>query len=181
VNATELAIDACCLLNLLATAREVEIVEVLGLVLLTTPKARAEVQYLAGPRDEDGQPTRTPVDTGALERAGRLVVRALDPGSSGYFEKAAERLRDADASVVALAVARGASLATDDAKVRRNVPLIFPELSLRSTLWLVRGAAGAAGWAQDVQRAVALGLLIRGNFLPPKKDPDRDWFAALLR
>jgi len=181
MDTSELAIDACCLLNLLATEREIEIAEALGLVLVTTPKARAEVQYLAGPRDEDGEPTRLPVDTSALERAGRLAVQALPPASLGYFEKAAERLRDADASVVALAVARGAPLATDDAKVRRNVPLIFPALTLRSTLGLVRGAADAAGWAPDLRRAVAQGLLLRGNFLPPKKDPDRDWFAALLR
>lgn len=178
---SELAIDACCLLNLLATSREVEIVTTLNVVLVTTPKARSEVLYLGGPPDGEGQPTITSADASALEASGRLIVRALSATVTDTFVATAEALRDADASVVVLAASQKLPLASDDRKLRNHVQSAFPTLELRGTLWIVRAVAERAGWDDRTLRAVALNLRTRGSFLPPKKDPNAEWFAALLR
>ncbi len=176
-----LAVDACCLLNLLATSREVEIVTALGVVLVTTAHARSEVQYLGGPSDDEGRPTRIPTSTSSLERDGQLVVTALDAAATEVFVQAAEQLRDADASVVALAASQNLPLASDDRRLRKVVQSTFPTIELHGTLGIVRTAAARAGWDDETLRAVARHLRTRGHFQAPKGDPDHAWFAALLR
>src|SRR4051812_45260239 len=109
-----IVVDACFLLNLLATGREVEIVRALSVSLFIAPQARGETVYLAGPPEPDdveSRPTRESVDLSGLERDGCLHVEALDAAATELHVQCAEHLRDADAACLALAASMNIPLA----------------------------------------------------------------------
>lgn len=174
------AIDACALLNLLATGCEADIVRAHGFTLVTTRMALAEVQYLVGPPDDDGNDTRIAADCSILVSAGQLSAVAVGQDLEPAFVGAASHFTDADASVVALAAANRLPLWTDDRRVYRFGPKLFPDLRVLSTLAILRDAFARLGTPPEHQREIARKLKVRGNFEPPKWDKFADWYRQLL-
>jgi predicted nucleic acid-binding protein len=178
----ELVIDSCCMINLLATRCELEIVRALHVRLLDTTHTSIEPTALWTAPDDQGRRGRTSVSTNALREAGLLVTRPLDTAAlRDAFVRAAEQIGAADASCIALAGVRGLPLVTDDRKERRVALELFPALELRSTLDLLHDAGQALAWDDDRLARVAADLRWRGNFAPPRQDARAGWYAALLR
>ncbi len=174
-------IDACVMINLLATSLELELTQAIGRVWLMNQKAREETLFLDSPPDAEGRRERTVADLSRLEGSGHLKVRPLDADWTDAFVRCAEHLPDADASSVALAGALKLPLATDDPKERRVAEALFPGIQLHSTLELLHDASVALGLPERELKRVASDLRWRGNFLPPKRDAYRDWYHELLR
>jgi hypothetical protein len=177
----DIVIDACCMLNLLATRRELEIVEALDLRLLDTPMTRGEPMFLWSPPNEDGDRTRHPIGTEALRKTGRLLTRPLDTDALvDAFVLAAARIRDTDASCIALAGVLRMPLLSDDRKERRIATEIFPAIELVSTLDILHDASHSLAWTDEQLSRVADALRWGGNFAPPRHDPRAAWYATLL-
>jgi predicted nucleic acid-binding protein len=183
VTSRIIVIDACCLLNLLATRREVELAAALGASLVVTPQAQGETCFLCGPPepdDEEQLPTRVPVELSPLLRSGRLRVHDFGEEVAEAFELCANFLRDADASSVALAATLKVALASDDGKVQKVARRLYPELPVISTLQLVREGVERLGVVGEGLRELLCDLRLRGNFEPPRRDPERAWFEAVM-
>lgn len=180
--ARDIVIDACCTLNLLATRRDVEIVRALDLRLLDTPMTSVEPLFLWSPPNEDGERARHPITTNDLREAGRMMTRPLDAEALvDAFVAAATRIKDADASCIALAGVLGVPLLSDDCKERRIATEMFPSIELVSTLDVLHDASRSLAWSDQELAQVAAALRWGGNFAPPRNDPRADWYAALLR
>jgi hypothetical protein len=178
----ELVIDACCTINLLATHREVELVQALGVRLLDTPFTSGEPSMAWTLPDAEGRRGREPISTKALRVMGMLVTRALDTKELiDAFVRVGERLAPPDASGAALAGTLGLPLATDDRKVRHVARELFPEIELLSTLDLFYEATRALGCSEDQLAALATAMCWRGNFKPPRQDPRSAWYTELLQ
>jgi len=176
----QVVIDACCTLNLLATEREVAIVGGLELHMFDTPQVSGEAIYLWTPPDNDGERTKVPTSTAALREGGYLETRPLDTDALvDAFVIAAARIKDTDASCIALAGVMGLPLVSDDRKERRIARDIFPKIELISTLDLLHQASEKLGWKRAELAAVARNLRWRGNFAVPKQDPLGEWYAGL--
>jgi hypothetical protein len=174
-------IDACATLNLLATGREVDIVEALGIALLETDRVSREVFFLWTAPDEDGVRRKEPASKESLIERGLLEARMLDTDPLiDAFVTCAARIKDTDASCIALAGVLWSPLVTDDAKERKIALDVFPQIELLSTLDLVHDAAARLKWDDAQLTDVALALRWRGNFAPPKRDPRGPWFVNLL-
>jgi hypothetical protein len=181
VQAGRLVIDASCLINLLATGRQHEILQALGIQLLITDRTGRETLYLDGSPDENGDPTRDLIDLAPLETAGLLqILSSDDPALLDAFVRCAQHLRDADAASVALAATLDLPFATDDSRQRRVARELYPRLKLVSTLALLREAAARLGLNRQATHQLAVDLRDRGSFLPPKNDPDRKWYEDAL-
>lgn len=174
-------IDACVMINLLATSLEVQFTQAIDRVWLMSQKARDETMFLDSSPDAEGRRHRTVADLSRLEGSGCLSVRSLDAEWTNAFVRCAEHLPDADASSVALAGALHLPLATDDPKERRVAAALFPGIQLHSTLEVLHDATVALGLPEPELKRVAYDLRWRGNFLPPKRDAYRDWYRDLLR
>jgi predicted nucleic acid-binding protein len=175
-------IDACCVLNLLATRREIELVAGAGLTLIMSEKAHAEALFLSTPPDDEGVRIREPASTSRLRDAGSLSTHAIDSDALlDAFVECARLLRDADASCVALAVVLGLPLVTDDRKEQRIARGIFPQIEVISTLDVLHEAIRALALPTPDVLQIAADLRWRGNFAPPRKDPRADWYSDLLR
>lgn len=175
-----MVIDACCLLNLLATRREVEITRALEVSWLIPERAKSEVAYLRTPPDEEGERHREPVDFLPLEAAGLLTTRTLDESWLDAFVSCAAHLNDEDASCVALAATIGAPLVTDDPKERRVAGELYEGITLRSTLELLHDAANQLELDDAALVRIAFDLRWRGNFLPPRRDVLSQWYKGYL-
>lgn len=171
-------IDACGLLNLLATGHELEIVEALDWHLIIPEKVLEEVKYLRTPPDKKGLRGQVPVDLGALRGSGRLKARELDHKWIDDFVACAEQLADNDAACAALAGFTGLPLVTDDPKVKRVTRERYASVRLISTLEFVVEAVRKLGLDEG---EVAYNLRWRGNFLPPRRDERAGWFEGALK
>jgi len=174
----DVVIDACALLNVTATGEEVRVLETLGLRLIVGARVRGEVIYHVGPEDDEGVATKEPVDLSTLEENGLLATQTLGEEFDETFLRAAEPLTDLDAESVAIAATLGCPLVSDDAKIRRVVRRLFPEVGLFSTLELIHDAMGALGL--EMTRELLRRLRQRGNFAPPRSLPRGDWYRDLL-
>ena len=174
-------IDACCVLNLLATRREVEIVQAVGMLLLDTELVSREPVVTWTAPDDDGVRHKEPASTEQLRSAGCLQTRALDTDALvDAFITCAARITDADASCIALAGVLKLPLLTDDRKERRVALEVFPGIELISTLDLLASSSALLGWDQMLLSRVATDLRWRGNFAPPRQDPRSAWYLSLL-
>lgn len=155
---TRLVIDACGLLNLLATGHEIEIVEALDWHVVIPEQLRREAGTFCDPV--------------------RLQVCEMDHNWIDDYVACAEQLVDKDAACAALAGFTGLPLVTDDPKVKRVTRERYAAVRLISTLELVVEAIGKLGLDE---REVAYNLRWRGNFLPPRGDANAGWFEGALR
>lgn len=162
---TAAVLDACVAINLAATGRMEAIVRGLDLALVESPQVHGE----------------TPAAIEPLRAARLLTVRALDTDLlRAAFVRAAPHVGDGDASCIALAGELAIPLLTDDRKARRIARELYPSIRLISTLDLVADAARALDWSDAMLRRVAQDLCVDGRFEPPRSDPRRAWYAALL-
>ncbi len=175
-----LVIDACCLLNLLASRHEVEIVTALGVELIAAPSILSEALYLSGPPAEDGTPSQEPVDLSGLEAAALFRTEPVDGPALESFIRCAEHLKDPDAAPVALAATFEFPLASDDSRQRNVARQLFPGIELVSTLELLYPALCELALSDGEMRDLAHDIRWRASFLPPKRDPHRQWFLTLL-
>ncbi len=154
----------------------------LALHLLDTPQSSAEPMTLWTPPDIDGQRSRVPASTERLRHAGYLETRALaGEALVDAFVAAAARIKDTDASCIALAGVLKLPLMTDDRKERRIARELFPRIELVSTLDVLARAERALRWSRTDLSRVACDLRWRGNFAPPRSDPRGAWYEALIK
>jgi len=194
-------LDACCAINLLACGAAEEILRELPFDFSVTPRVLdEEVLYVR--EDGEGDADASDVSDGAVGQSGaespdegarevRLqalvdsgVLTVADPLSEAEIEtfvSLAFELDDGEAETAAAAIHRGAAIATDDRKAIRVLR------AQASTVVIHRTSSMIKAWAQgasvtDERVREALGAIERlASFVPPRDDPDRDWWMKLLR
>jgi predicted nucleic acid-binding protein len=175
-------VDACCVLNLLATGRELDVLRACDVELIISEQAHGEALFLHTPPDVDGVRSKQPASTERLRAAGRLQIWSLETEPLiAAFVACAAQLRDEDASCVALAGVLGVPLLSDDGKERRIAREQYPGIALLSTLGVLHEAMRLLATPEHELLALVTDLRWRGNFAPPRKDPLSPWYAELLR
>ena len=106
-----LILDACVLINLLATAQLRQVAAACQARFVLVQEVATETFFL---RDDAAPEGRTKVDLDLLIAAGDLEVVALDPNEFDAYVGYAARVDDGEAASIAVADARNWPLATDD-------------------------------------------------------------------
>jgi hypothetical protein len=169
-------IDTCVLLNVLATDRVGEIVQIISPSRLICPGVSSESLYLRS-AEPDGPPQA--VDLGPLFAQSVFTACPLagNPEEELYVGYSLE-LDDGEAMSLAMAHARNLALATDDRKARRLAGETAPAISLISTPQIIRA------WAEDRDPAevatVIRAIHGRARFCPSDDDPLAHWWNAHL-
>jgi hypothetical protein len=169
-------IDTCVLINLLATDRIAEIVQVIAPCRLVCPVVSGESLYLRS-ADADGQPE--PVDLAPFFEANLFTRCAIERNlEEELYVGYSMELDDGEAMSLAIAQSRNLALATDDRKARRVIAENAPALSLLSTPQIVRAWGEGRNPAELV--AVIRGIHTRARFCPSEADPFAPWWNAHL-
>ncbi|HLZ09063.1 MAG TPA: PIN domain-containing protein, partial [Chloroflexota bacterium] len=176
VRARALVLDACSLLNLVASRRFTDIARAISVQLLTTPIVAAEVLYV---RKGGGSGELENVDLRSLQVAGHLSVVALEtPNEQATFVSLAVELDDGEAEASALAIHRGGALVTDDRAARRVLRQRDPEFPLMTTSEVIKEWSDQVVLnARDLAR-VLIDVEERARFRPHRGDPLLAWWDA---
>jgi hypothetical protein len=170
------ALDACVLLNLVASGQPLdEFAAAADVRFVVVPQAEREVEWLD---PEDPEDPREAIDLEPSVQRGELQRVALADAELPRFVALARELDDGEAATLAVAEARGFAVATDDRKARRILTTLDPQPPVTSTAAIVRAWARERGDA-EVRECLRL-IQRRASFLPPRNDPDGGWWKAML-
>jgi predicted nucleic acid-binding protein len=172
-------LDACCLLNLYATGRIEEIVRSIRAQFGIVAVVATEALYVyRGGGGQDAQ-QRVPVDTSPLVAAGLLdILRPETELEHLSFVAFAAVLDDGEAMTAALAIHRGAAVATDDRKALRELRAQAPQVTLWSTASLIKQWAENCHITRSELGAALRDIRARSRFQPGAHDPLSGWWQA---
>jgi hypothetical protein len=175
VNPTRLVVlDACVLLNLVASGRPLqEFAAAADLSFMVVVQAEREVVWLD---PQDPADPREQIDLEAFIATGQLQRLVLADDELVRFVALARELDDGEAATLAVAESRGLAVATDDRKARRILTMLDREPAVTSTAAIVRTWASSRT-DEEVRGCLTL-IERRASFLPPRNDPDGEWWRS---
>lgn len=174
-----LIIDACVLLNLIATGVIQEILTLIAQSSMICILVKNESLYL---RKEDDINENESVDIDTFINQGVIeICDCQNAEEQEFFVNLAASLDDGEAMSLAIALSRNWHLATDDKKARR----IFKENNsndnfLISTTDLIKMWAESEIIDDDTIKSILLKVERKASFRPPKSDPNLQWWNDIL-
>lgn len=174
ISRQPVAVDACVLLNLMGSGRPLtEFAIAAGFTFMVVIQAEREVLWL-DPDDPDDP--REAIDLEPLVLNGELQRLALRNEEMARFVELARALDDGEAATLAVAESRGLAVATDDRKARRILSTLHRPPAVTSTAAIAR--AWSVGRSEQEVRACLGSMERRASFLPPRNDPDGEWWRS---
>ncbi len=174
-----LIIDACVLLNLIATGMIQEIMSVIAQNSMICVLVKNESLYL---RKEEDVNENESVNIDDLINHGVIQICDFETiDEQELFVNLAASLDDGEAMSLAIALSRNWRLATDDKKARR----IFRENNsnsdfLISTTDLIKTWAESEHIADDIIKSFLLKVERKASFRPPKSDINLQWWNDII-
>lgn len=171
-------LDACCVINLYASGRISDILRSLPIVVaIATHVLQKEALYVLHVRD-DGVIEKISVNLAPLV-ASHLIslmdIESLDE-QAAVVNFAALRFDDGEAVTAALALHRGAAVATDERRILGVLRTSFPQVAVITTSALVWHWADQTKASPGEVRAVLRNIEEGGRFVPPRDDPYYAWW-----
>lgn len=172
-------LDACSLLNLVASRRFPEIARGAPAVFIIPEQAAMEVLYVRRGGSGADADEREPVDVRNFQELGLLTVASLEaPTEFATFISFAAEMDDGEAAACALAVHRRGILVSDDRKARRIISQAFPGAPLLTSSEVIKAWAEQAGVKANALAHVLVDVEQRGNFRPSRHDPLESWWNS---
>jgi predicted nucleic acid-binding protein len=186
-------LDACCLINLFASGRAEDILRALPYRFVVARYVAEEEVLEVGSNaaeedDHEGRVALRPLISDLIEKEVVTALAVSSGDEQSELVRFAVDLDDGEAHTCALAITRGAQVATDDKKAIRVFQEALEETAAGATARrsVVRTSELLFDWADRHQvpepdlvkivRAVAR----RATFLPPKSDPHFERWMKLL-
>jgi len=182
INHSYLVLDACCLLNIFASDRGIDILKAL-------PVQRVVTQVVC----DDELKTLQSLDDGTNEEGAEQFQLALTQGlltvvdfeteveAESFLNYIAENLDDGEAATCAIAFQRKWAIATDDKKAISFTKKEAPQIQIISTLELVKY------WSDEVNpdlndlRLALETIRFTGKYIPHKRHPLYAWWKKILK
>lgn len=177
-----LLLDACCLLNLLATDRMEDILDRLPYEFATSRLVlNREVLTLARTGSPEAPLVREVISPERLERSASLTVLDLaTEAEMNELVRLTAEMDDGEASVCALAVSRGGAVATDDRKALRVLDRRFPQIPTIQTPELLREWAHLAQVPHGEIVSILRAVQRRARFFPRRGAPRFEWWNSFF-
>jgi predicted nucleic acid-binding protein len=171
-------IDTCVLLNLLASGEIEGILRAAARASLVCSAVEKESLYL---RSENPKNPLEPVNLAPLIKAGLLQICEIEgPEEEVLYVDYSSLLDDGEAMSLAIAVARGLDLSTDERKARRLfLEAVGQPTRLISTAEMIRGWAESEHVPATRVRAGLLQIQERARYQPGTADGNYQWWIGL--
>ncbi|HEX6904718.1 MAG TPA: hypothetical protein VF789_33735 [Thermoanaerobaculia bacterium] len=177
-----LILDACCLINLLASGRTEEIFRVLPYQFATSRLIATEEILAIAQIDAEGVPIgREVIVPSVLEGLENLsLLDLVTTQEMEDFLLLAKELGRGESSILALALSHRGVVATDDRKALKVLARRAPHVSTMQTPELLYEWAQLSQAQDDVIREVLQRIRFRGRFHPNRDAPRFDWWVGYL-
>jgi hypothetical protein len=175
------AIDACCLIDLLASGDVEAILRASGFTWHLPSAVQSEVKYCRQyDQTQRGKTVTVPVDLSALISSGQLTVcnPKDQPELDGFTHYAATFRSDGEAMCLAVAEQRKWIMATDDRKAIRIAQQAG--VTVVSCPELVKAWANATGPNQAALNKVLQDIQVLAQFKPNPTMPEHQWWVDEL-
>jgi predicted nucleic acid-binding protein len=170
-------LDTCVLLNLLATGKIESILGALSKRWLVCAAVEKESLYL---RTEDPNNPLQPVSLAPLLSAKLLEICDIENADEAQlYVNYSARLDDGEAMSVALAVARGYHLATDERKARRIFLETGAAPQLSGTSNIIKEWTEIEKISRERAKSVLLAGVHKARFLPSASNENLQWWNEL--
>lgn len=170
-------LDACAVINLYATRRMDEILRVLPTRCGIVDAVRREAGHVRRGGDAGDANELEPIALDALVEAGLLVRVSPTEAELEAFVRLTVQLDDGEAMTMAVALARGATVATDEKKA---IAVLAGRRPVVSSLALVKTWADAVGLDTPSLGTVLRDLRQRGRYTPANSHPLKGWWDAAI-
>ncbi len=176
VSRPTILLDACALINLLASGEIESILSATASEIMICAAVQKESLYLRSDDPHDQLPE--PIHLDDFLRAGVFSVCDMEgEKEETLYVDYASQLDDGEAMSLAIANARGYSLATDDRKARRIfLESVGAKNRLISTSDLIRRWAERKSVSAIRLKSVLLSIQRRANFLLARSDTNFVWW-----
>jgi hypothetical protein len=175
-------LDGCCLLNLYAARRIEEILRALPARFAVAESVAAEALYVRRGGTGQDADDKNPVELQPLIDVGLLeVLRVEMAAEAASYVSFAAHLDDGEAMTCALALHRGATVATDDRKAFSVLGRLAPQVPILTTARLLRDWADSVKLPPSALKAVLTDVRQRARFAPGRHDPLQSWWLAALQ
>ncbi len=185
-------LDACCLINLFGAGRAEEILAALpfrfAVARYVVEEEILEIETAPGAETPPEAESRRSLRPLLADLIAKGVLERLDvaaPEEEAELVRFAAELDDGEAHTCALAIVRGARVATDDRKAIRVLRQAWRQRG-ETTDPVLRTSDLLLSWARakdiadrDLSRIVH-SIATRARFIPPKDDPHRRRWRDLL-
>lgn len=172
-------LDACSLLNLVASRRFPEIARATPADFLVPEQAATEALYVRRGGSGADADEREPVDLSDFQEFGLLTVGCFEaPAELSSFVSFAAEMDDGEAAACAMAVHRGGTLVSDDRKARRIMSQASPGTQLLTTSEVIKAWAERTGIEANALAHLLTDVEERGNFRPSRHDSLGSWWNA---
>ncbi|MGD9892623.1 MAG: hypothetical protein AB7R89_21955 [Dehalococcoidia bacterium] len=174
-------LDACSLINLCASGQVLRILGEMpmdfGVAEGVTREALFVLPHVGG--NEPGPPE--PIDLPSLVVRGLIAMHSIDTAEEAttYVAFAAE-LDDGEAMTCAIAFHRTFTVVTDDRKAIRVLHWLAPQVTVVSTLDIVRLWSARAGVDSTELRRMLTDIRDRARFVPRLDNPNRPWWDSIM-
>ena len=174
----ERIVDACTLINLYGSRRQLDILSVIGGMSLTSQVRRESLGLRAEDPERPGELLHEQIDLSEAIDQSLLRVCELTEAEFARMIQFARELDDGEASSLAVAQARQWKLATDDKKSRR--------IAQENGVAVVSSSELVYRWAQETEtdgaelRTALQAIRRYARFSPPTSDPLFDWWEQHL-
>lgn len=181
MSSSTILLDACVLINLLASEELVSILNISHKEFKICTVVKKESFYLRTDDSEDQVFTLANLDS--LVESGALTICDVeDEIEEELYVDYSSQLGDGEAMSIAIAQARGYILATDDRKAQRIfLASVNNSDRLISTSELIRTWAELTGISADRLKKALLNIQHRANFIPRRIDPNFQWWIDNCR
>lgn len=169
-------LDACSLLNLVASRKFPQIARSTTADFLIPEQAAMEVLYVRRGGSGADADERESVDVGGFQELGLLTVASLEATEVASFIAFAAEMDDGEAAACALAVHRRGILVSDDRKARRIITEASPGTQLLTSSEVIKAWAELAGLEANALAHVLIDVEQRGNFRPSRHEPLASWW-----
>lgn len=174
-----LLLDACTVVGLYATRHMDEVVSALGVSVSVSNIVARESQWVYRGGDSDDAREREQIDLGPMIQSRSLSIIATDDEDElQTFIDLTQDLDEGEAMTAALAIHRGAVVATDDRKAERI--LTERNIPVRCTLDLIKTWTDQERFSPAVICQILIDLRQRATYEPRCTHPFRQWWDSIL-
>ncbi|NJN46332.1 MAG: hypothetical protein HC808_07490 [Candidatus Competibacteraceae bacterium] len=178
---THLILDACCIINLHASGKIVDILSAMPVPIVMSETVRRfellSFQKLDALSASPAGNFQTAIDGGLIT----VADFETEEERANFVNYAAVLGDDGEAATFAIAAARGYAIATDDRKAFNFAAQELPHLPLINTPHLVKQWVDNSDTRGQEHREVLRNIRQYGRYLPPKTHSLYAWWMQILK
>lgn len=175
-----LILDACCVINLAATAYTAEIMAALGIHVAIATYVQEQELLSVGGSIRSLETQSVIADLQILERSGLLTYESPlgEAETVAYINFAADLGDDGEAVTCAIAAARGWAVATDDRKAINFLRRTAPDIPVVTTLEIIKYWSEQASSSAAKLPMVLHNIRAYGRYTPPQSHRLYAWWMT---